>query len=178
MGQIYETACQLWKMEADTLRYMAEVINEKAFEQTVEEISRVVDRGGHILVTGKGATGIAAHWFAYSLNSLELPAVYLEPTPALLNVAHDRDMVVLISKGGSTQEIVNLIQPLKNRGCRILGITQNPASMLGMYSDLMLRIIVVKAMKQQDSLGHGACIALNSLLDGLTASLFAFRSKE
>jgi len=174
-NRAYESACRLWRMEADTLRYMTEVINEKAFTQTVEEMCKVLDQGGHLLITGKGATGTTARAFANTLSELGIPAVFFDPTVTLLNVIHERDMVVFISKGGATPEIVSLLEPAKKRGCKTLGITQNPASMVGMMSDLMLRIIVVKSMKDGDELGMGASIALTALLDGMVAAIVEHR---
>lgn len=174
----YETAAWLWNMETETLRHMAEVVNEKTFTQAVEAISEVLDRGGHILVTGKGATGTTARTFANSLSELGYPVVFFEPSVTLLNVIHERDMVIFVSKGGATPEIVSLLEPAKARGCKILGITQNPASMVAMMSDIMLRIIVVKAMKEADELGQGAAIALTALLDGVVAALVEYRKPE
>ncbi len=177
-NKAYETAARLWNMETETLRYMAEVINEKTFTQAVQAISNVLDNGGHILVTGKGATGMTARAFANELSELGYPVVFFEPNVTLLNVIHDRDMVIFVSKGGATPEVVRLLEPAKARGCKIVGITQNPASMLAMMSDIMLRIIVVKAMKESDDLGQGASIALTALLDGIIAALVEYRRPE
>jgi len=157
---------------------MAEVVNEKTFVLAVKTISDVLDNGGHILVTGKGATGTTARAFANALSELGYPAVFFDPGVTLLNVIHSRDLVIFVSKGGATPEIVRLLEPAKARGCKILGITQNPASMVGMMSDIMLRIIVVKAMKESDDLGQGAGIALTALLDGIVASLVEYRKPE
>ena len=171
MGQdIFEKASQLWKMEAYTLRRMAEVVNPEAFTQIVSRMGDTVRRGGRILVIGKGASGIAARKLVHNLCSLEIPAIFMsagEGKHATLGLLKSGDMLVLISKGGSTDELVQLIEPARDKGVTVLGVTQNPASMLGMKCDLLLRIMVVKEVNIADQVGNASSIALIAILDAL-----------
>lgn len=171
MGQnIFEKASQLWKMEAYTLKRMAEVVNPEAFTQIVTRMGETVRKGGRILVVGKGASGIAARKMVNNLCSMEIPAIFMgvgEGKHAMLGLLKDGDMLVLISKGGSTNELVQLIEPARDKGVTVLGVTQNPASMLGMKCDLLLRIMVVKEIDIADRVGNASSIALIAILDAL-----------
>lgn len=167
---IFEKASQLWKMEAYTVKRMAEVVNPDAFCQIVRRMAEVVRKGGRILVIGKGASGIAARKMVHNLCSTDIPAIFLgvgEGKHATLGLLKAGDMLVLVSKGGSTEELVQLIEPARDRGVTVLGVTQNPASMLGMKCDLLLRIMVVKEVDITDQVGNASSIAMTAILDAL-----------
>ena len=171
MGQdIFEKASQLWKMEAYTVKRLAEVVNPEAFTQIVSKMAETVRRGGRILVIGKGASGIAARKLVNNMCSMDIPAIFMgagEGKHATLGLLKRGDMLILISKGGSTDELVQLIEPARDKGVTVLGVTQNPASMLGMKCDLLLRIMVVKEVDIADHVGNASSIALIAMLDAL-----------
>ena len=62
---------------------------------------------------------------------------------------------------------MQLIEPARDKGVTVLGVTQNPASMLGMKCDLLLRIMVVKEVDITDQVGNASSIAMTAILDAL-----------
>lgn len=173
---IFERASQLWKMETYTLKRMAEVVNPDAFSQIVCQMSEAIRKGGRVLAIGKGSSGIAARKLVLSLCSADIPAIFLnagEGKNATMGMLKSGDMLVLVSKGGSTQELVQLIEPARAKGITVLGVTQNPASMLGMKCDLLLRIVVVKDVDTADQAGNASSIAMIAILDALSECVAA-----
>jgi D-arabinose 5-phosphate isomerase GutQ len=167
---IFEKASQLWKMETYTVKRLADVVNPDAFTQIVCKMGEVIRKGGRILVTGKGASGIAARKLVYNLCSADIPAIFLslgEGKHATLGLLKSGDMLILVSKGGCTSDLVQLIEPAREKNVTVLGVTQNPASMLGMKCDLLLRIMVVKDVETKDPLGNASTIALIAILDAV-----------
>jgi D-arabinose 5-phosphate isomerase GutQ len=76
---------------------------------------------------------------------VEHPALFLEPSDAVhggLGVVQSDDIVILLSKGGATAEINNLIAPCKTKKAFIIGVTENADSVLAKESDLFLKVQV------------------------------------
>src|SRR6185312_9790284 len=75
--------------------------------------------------TGMGKSGHAARKIAATLQSTGTPAVFLHPTEAGhgdLGMCQPGDCVVMISKSGSTAELLDLIAPLRGFDARFIGI--------------------------------------------------------
>ena len=71
-----------------------------------------LDCKGSILFTGIGKSGFIAQKIAQTLVSTGTKAVFLNPTDALhgdLGIVSSGDLVVVVSKSGSTEELVRLV---------------------------------------------------------------------
>ena len=56
----FNRACEVWKMEARSVQRLAETIDTEAFSSVVRRIIECRQKGGRVLVTGKGTSGAAA----------------------------------------------------------------------------------------------------------------------
>ncbi|MEM7812557.1 MAG: SIS domain-containing protein [Planctomycetota bacterium] len=93
---------------------------------------------GTIHVAGVGKSGLVGAKFAATLCSYGIPARPLHPTDALhgdVGAARSGDLAVLITKSGSTVEMIGLIPLLVSRGCRTLAVTEHPWSVVARSSD-------------------------------------------
>jgi arabinose-5-phosphate isomerase len=92
-----------------------------------------------------GKSGIIARKIVATLNSTGTAAIYLHPTDALhgdLGMVRKEDVVIVISKSGSTEEISKLIPMFKRLGVKLIAMTGNPDSSLVNESDIFLNISV------------------------------------
>ena len=168
--KVFDKACRLWNMEAYTVERMPEVVSPEAFCAVVEAIASTSRAGGRILIMGKGDSAIAARKMVRNLCLSDIPAIFLDTNEgkhAILGLLRRGDTLILVSKGGGTEELVDLIEPAREKGTLVIGVTQNPASMLGMKSDLLLRVMVVRDVESKDTLGNASTIALFVILDGV-----------
>jgi len=166
-----ERMAQLWQMEAYTIKRLPEVINYDALEQVCQKMAEATKNGGRILATGKGLSGVAVRKLVNNLCSADIPAVYLsvgDGRQTTLGMLRSGDVLLLVSRGGSNEELLHLIEPAQEKGVFVVGITQNPASMLGMKADMLLRILVVKELDIKDPRGNAAAIATMGLMDALS----------
>ncbi len=98
---------------------------------------------GMIVFTGVGKSGIIAEKIAMTMISTGTKALYLPPTNFLhgdLGILSEKDLFVLISRSGETEELLNLIPFAKKRGTRILSIVSNPSSRLAKNADVSIHL--------------------------------------
>lgn len=138
-----ERAKEIFAEEITELEKLGLSIDER-FDEAVEMIDAC---RGKLVVMGIGKTGIIGHKIASSLASTGTPAIFVNAVEAVhgdLGMVSGEDVVMLVSNSGSTNEILNVIAPLRNIGCRIIAMTGDVKSPLAQQADLTLSIHVDK----------------------------------
>lgn len=96
---------------------------------------------GRVLLTGMGKSGLIGRKIAATLSSTGTPAFFLHPADAIhgdLGALQSADVVVALSYGGETGEILRLLETIRRVGARMVAITGFPASTLGQAADVTL----------------------------------------
>ena len=138
-----ERAKEIFAEEITELEKLGLSIDER-FDEAVELIDAC---RGKLVVMGIGKTGIIGHKIASSLASTGTPAIFVNAVEAVhgdLGMVSGVDVVMLVSNSGSTNEILNVIAPLRNIGCRIIAMTGDVKSPLAQQADLTISIHVDK----------------------------------
>lgn len=94
-----------------------------------------------IIVSGIGKSGIVGRKIAGTFLSIGLPCVFMNSVDALhgdIGIVSEGDLAILLSKSGSTEEIVQLVPYLKNRGAKIISIVGSENSYLAKASDVVI----------------------------------------
>lgn len=98
---------------------------------------------GVLFFTGVGKSGLIAQKIASTLMSTGTKSFFLSPTDALhgdLGMVSTSDSVIALSKSGETEELLQLMPSVRNKGAKIVAITSNPSSRLVKASDLHLEL--------------------------------------
>lgn len=138
-----ERAKSIFAEEIGELEKLSASIDEN-FDKAVELIYSCK---GKLVVMGIGKTGIIGHKIASSLASTGTSAIFVNAVEAVhgdLGMVCGKDVVLLVSNSGSTNEILNVIAPLRNLGCTIIAMTGNPDSQLAQESDVVISVHVDK----------------------------------
>lgn len=103
----------------------------------LEESQKMVDLllqcKGVIFFTGIGKSGLVAKKIAFTMVSTGTRALYLSPTDALhgdLGMVSSNDVFIILSKSGESDELINLIPSIRNKGAVLLGVVCNAHSRL------------------------------------------------
>lgn len=102
---------------------------------------------GKLVVMGIGKTGIIGHKMASSMASTGTSAIFVNAAEAVhgdLGMINGDDVVMLVSNSGSTNEILNVIDPLRKIGCTLIAMTGDKLSPLAQGSDEVLWVHVDK----------------------------------
>lgn len=104
---------------------------------------------GMILFCGVGKSGLVAEKIAMTLVSTGTKALYLPPTNLLhgdLGIISRKDVFVMVSKSGETEELLDLIPFVRRRGATLLGIVSNSESRLAKACDLSISLPLEKEL--------------------------------
>lgn len=94
---------------------------------------------GVLFFTGVGKSGLVAKKIAVTMTSTGTKALYLPPTDALhgdIGMVSSKDVFVFLSRSGESEELLNLIPFLRNRGVFLVSVTSKPQSRLSKGCDL------------------------------------------
>jgi arabinose-5-phosphate isomerase len=100
---------------------------------------------GKVVMMGIGKTGIIAHKMAASFASTGTPSIFVNAAEAVhgdLGMINAKDVAILVSNSGSTNEILNVIDPLHRLGCTVIAMTGHMDSPLALRADYALSIHV------------------------------------
>ena len=88
---------------------------------------------GKVILTGMGKPGHIGTKIAATLASLGTPAFFMHPGEAMhgdLGMVEQKDVVILMSYSGESEEVVRLMPVLQEIGCTTVAITGKPKSTL------------------------------------------------
>lgn len=137
------TAKQTIEMESNAISNLLGLIDND-FANAVELI---YSSTGRVIVTGIGKSAIIATKIVATLNSTGTPSVFMHAADAIhgdLGLILKDDVVICISKSGSTPEIKVLVPLIKNASNKMIAITGNKDSFLGKQADFVLNAYVEK----------------------------------
>src|SRR5580658_2148675 len=101
----------------------------------------IQEHSGKIVITGLGKSGFVAQKLAATFCSTGTPAVFLHPVDALhgdVGIYAAGDPTIVLSKSGTTLELLRLIPVLRSLNSPLIGIIGNAASPLGREMDILL----------------------------------------
>ena len=119
---------------------------------------------GKIVVTGMGKAGIIGQKFSATLSSTGTSSFWLHAAEAVhgdLGRIDEKDVVVVLSYSGETEEIKNLIPFIRQIGAKIVAITGNLRSSLSRYVD---GFVSVKIDKEACPLGLAPTTSTTAML--------------
>lgn len=167
----WATALRVWETEAASVRRLAQVVDPRAFTQCVRTLA---DCRGKILAAGCGTSAAAARKIAHSLCCIERPATFLAPGDAVhggLGLVQPEDVVIAISKGGNTREIVNLIPAIKAKQAFLIGVSEKEESVLARQSDVLLKVTVEREPDPFNMLATASTMAVIAVFDAVCIAL-------
>ncbi len=111
------------------------------FARAVELLVETAGRGNRVILLGMGKSGLIARKIAATLCSTGTPAHFLHPAEALhgdLGMIAAGDLVVALSAGGETEEVLALLPALARLGCSLVSLCGEECSTLAQASRVWL----------------------------------------
>lgn len=131
---------------------------------------------GKIAVTGIGTSGIAARKIAHMLACVEHPAIWLSAADAAHGdigfLRHD-DVLIMLSRGGNSDELTRLLPTVKTKGCRLISVTENPHSAIAQAADLLLLMPQSQEIDPLNMLATTSIISVLAVFDAMIAVLMS-----
>ncbi len=139
-------------MSLDTARRVLR-IEAQAIQDAMARLDGTFERAvrflfackGRVAVTGMGKSGIVARKISATLSSTGTPSFFLHPAEALhgdLGMLAAGDVLLAVSYGGETREIVALLDALKRMEIKLFALTGNAKSTIAQASEIVLDVSV------------------------------------
>jgi arabinose-5-phosphate isomerase len=144
---------------------------DQGFARAVELLKEAT---GRVIVSGVGKSGIIARKLAATLTSTGTTATYLHPVDSLhgdLGLVTDRDVAILLSKSGESEELLRLAGSLQRMRTPIIAITGGTQSPLARVAAVTLDASVAEEACPHDLAPTTSTTVAVALGDALAVAL-------
>lgn len=132
-----ERARRVLLIEARAIEAMAARLGD----DFVRAVDLLVACSGKVIVLGIGKSGLVGRKVAATLASTGTPAFFVHPAEGVhgdVGMIDRRDVALIISHSGETEELVKLLPAVKRLGVPIIGLIGAPGSTLARAADVAL----------------------------------------
>ena len=167
----FALACQGWQTYSQELLALQHHLDADIWQQL---LTLVTGCTGKIAVTGVGTSGIAARKIAHMLACVEQPAVYLSATDAAhgdLGFMRSNDLMILISRGGNSEELTRLLPTLKAKGVAIISVTENLDSAIARAATLVVKTHIRREIDPLNMLATTSVVLVLAVFDALCGNI-------
>lgn len=165
---------KMFEEEGQAICKLSETID---FDQ-LNKLLNLLSNTSHnnVFMTGCGTSAMAAKKAVHTLSVIGMNVFYLNPSDAVhggLGVVHSKDIIIIISKGGNTAELLSFLPNLKSKHAKIVAITEDKQSAIAKSADLALKVKVNKELDKFNMLATTSTLAVISLFDIIAVSLMS-----
>lgn len=110
-------------------------------ESVIAAINLLLSCQGRVIFTGMGKAGHIARKIAATFSSTGTPSIFVHPGEAHhgdLGVITSKDLAIILSNSGETEEVVRLLPCFRQFGIKCIALTGTPQSSLAKNSDIVL----------------------------------------
>lgn len=158
------------QIEAKAVADVAGYLDERALAQAVDALAKAE----RIITCASGSSGAAAIKFAHSLCCIERPAKFMSPSEAVhggLGCIQKNDVVVMISRGGKTTELLPIIHVVKKKGATLVTLTENMTSPMAQAADILIAMKIESESDPLNLMATSSYMATIAIFDALLCAL-------
>jgi arabinose-5-phosphate isomerase len=136
-----ETALRVLEIESQAIMALRERLDD-SFDRALDLLFGCQ---GRVVVSGMGKSGIIGQKLSATLSSTGTPSLYLHPADAIhgdIGRVVAGDVVLAISNGGETGELLALVPAVKRLACPLIALTGAPGSTLAGLADVHLDVSI------------------------------------
>lgn len=144
----------------------------------VNTVELILKSKGRVVITGIGKSANIANKIVATLNSTGTPALFMHAADAIhgdLGMIRQDDIIICISKSGSTPEIKVLVPLIKNMGNTLIAMVSGLDSFLAKEADYVLKAVVEKEADPNNLAPTNSTTAQLVIGDALAVSLLECR---
>ena len=127
------------KIESESISAIGKQLNQSF----INLCENVISTKGKSVIMGVGKSGHIAQKISATLTSTGTPSIFIHPTEAAhgdMGLIGKKDIVLLISNSGETDEIINILPSLKRHAKEISSLTSNNNSTIAKSADIKIEL--------------------------------------
>ncbi len=163
----WQQACGGWQTYSQELLALQQNVDPQIWQQVLNTLAGCK---GKIAVTGVGTSGIAARKVAHMLACVEQPAIFLNATDAAhgdLGFLRADDVMIMISRGGNSEELTRLLPTLAHKGVTLISVTENLDSAIAHASALVLKTHIQQEIDPLNMLATTSIVLVLAVFDAI-----------
>ena len=171
--QIIDNAYNAFAIESESIEATAKAMDPAEFERAVEMLAGAE----RIAAAGCGHSGIACQHFAHLMCCIERPARFISPAEAVhgaLGFVQKGDVIILVSRGGKTDELMPIADICRGKGVNVIAVTENTQSPLAEKADVVLAMKVTRECDKYNCQGTTSFAVTNAIFDALQTALLEY----
>ena len=137
-------------------------------------------KDGKIIISGVGKSGIIGKKWAATFSSTGTPAFFLDASSAShgdMGQITSKDVVILISNSGESDELKNIIQyASRNKNIKLIGITSKKDSLLFKNSDISFLMPNIKEAGPENIVPTSSTTAQLALGDAIAVACMRYKN--
>ena len=169
-NEAIKQAKQAFEIEYECIKEMQNYFDEDAYSKAVE----LLKNAQRIGASGCGHSGIICQHFAHLMCCIERPAKAISPAEAVhggMGFLQKDDVMVFASRGGKTKELLPILDICKQKGVKVITITENLESPLAISADVVLKQFVNRETDKYNAQGTTSSTALCMIFHALQTAL-------
>ena len=150
-------------------------------EEFDDAVKLIIECSGRVIVIGMGKSGIVGKKIAATLASTGTPAYYIHPAEAIhgdLGMITPKDVVLLISNSGGTEEVVKLLPSIKYFGNKIIALVGRANSSIGDSANVTLELPVEREVCPHNLAPTTSTLVTMAVGDALAVTLMKAKNFE
>lgn len=170
MSERTESYKEVLRIESESIAKLADRLDFDVVDKITDLLCSVKPNSKKVIVAGCGTVGTAARRIAHTLSVVEIPSFYLSPANSIhggFGAIQQGDVVILISKSGNTQEILNYVPVCSKKDVITIGVTENEESRLGKCCDIVLKVKVDREPDEWGIISSGSTNAIIAVFDAI-----------
>ncbi|PRA79673.1 sugar isomerase [Microbacterium sp. MYb66] len=160
--------------EADAVAALIDTVDDTL----VTAASLILSGTGKLFIGGSGTSGTVARRMAHILSVTGTPSLPFSPMDGLHGASgaiSANDIVLLISNGGASDEVVQLARIARGRGARVISLSRSHETPLAQLADHSVAVAVRPAADIGGIVATGITIAQSAWGDALAEVLMRGR---
>ena len=171
--EFLDSAYNAFRIESESILATGEGLDREEFRRAVEALANA-DR---IAAAGCGHSGIACRHFAHLMCCIDLPARFLSPAEAVhggLGYLHEGDVLLIVSRGGKTDELIPIAEVARTKGATVIIVTEKLESPLAQLSDIKLKMTISRECDKYNCQGTTSFAVTSAIFDALQTALLEY----
>lgn len=161
-------------VEARAVAALADAVDDTL----ITAASMILSCTGKVFIGGSGTSGTVARRMAHIFSVTGTPALAFSPMDALHGASGailSTDLVLLISKGGASDEVIQLARIAQGRGAKVIALTRSHETPLAQIADHSVIVSVPAEAEIGGIVATGITIAQSAWGDALAEVLMRGR---
>ncbi len=162
-----------YEIESQCIATMLDYLDEAEFSKAVD----LLKNAPRIGTCGCGHSGIICQHLAHLLCCIEQPARFISPAEAVHGATgflKEGDVILLVSRGGKTDELMPIADIARGKGAIVIGVTENLESPLAQKSDIVLAMAVTRECDKYNCQGTTSFAVTSAIFDALQTAVLDY----